>query len=80
MTPKQWIVLSLAAMAALTACASTQVTDRQTLVEGQQPRPGHMYVYDFVSNHADVPADSALADHVTTPTVPQTAEQLALGK
>jgi hypothetical protein len=63
-----------------TGCASTKVTDRQTLVTEKLPRPDHILVYDFVATPADIPADSSLyGKHDEHPT-PQTAEQIEAGR
>jgi hypothetical protein len=77
MSARKCLVILLTASAALTACAKTQVTDRQVLVDEKVPRPAHIYVYDFATRPADVPAGSALA---ATPAAPQTPEQEALGQ
>lgn len=61
-----------------TGCASTKVSNRQILVTEQLPRPAHIWVYDFASAPADVPADSAVAQ--TTTNAVQTEEQIALGR
>jgi len=61
------------AVVMLTGCASTKVSDRQILVTEQLPRPEHIWVYDFTTDPANVPAESALAGQDATP---QTAEQI----
>ncbi len=65
----------LAGLAAvmLTGCASTKVANREILVTEKLPRPGHIWVYNFTTSPAEVPAASALAGK---PAVPQTAEQI----
>ena len=73
-------VLGLFALALLTGCASTQVSDRQQLVTGQLPKPGNIWVYDFAATAADVPAQSAFAGQPDLDTTPQTPEQIAEGK
>lgn len=73
--------LCLAGLAAviLSGCASTKVTDRDELVTGPIPRPGTIWVYDFVATADDVPANSALAGE-DLDTTSQTAEQIAEGR
>lgn len=78
---------SLAAIAAClfvmliaAACASTKVTDREQFVNGQIARPAHIWVYDFVATHGDLPPDSRLAGEKALDTTPQTPEQIATGK
>ncbi len=75
------IVSSLSVVVLLAGCASTKVTDRQTLdPQARIPRPDRILVYDFVATPADVPADSALAGHPTVAPTPQTDEQIATGR
>ena len=63
----------------LTGCASTEIVDRDQLVTGPIPRPGIIWVYDFVATPADVPANSALVGEKLD-TTPQTAGQIAEGR
>jgi len=74
------IVGGLFAVAVLAGCASTTVTQSQTFVTGPLPRPGHIWVYDFVSTPADVPTNSVLARQNIAPARPQTAAQIAAGR
>ena len=76
------ITLGACLLAALfaTGCASTKVSNQQTLVTGQLPRPGNILVYNFAATPADVPADSALANQPDVDTTPQTPEQIAEGR
>ena len=74
------IVSCLFALVVVAGCASTQVTNRQILVDEKLPRPDHIWVYDFVATSADVPADSALAGQYSEDSTPQTAEQIETGR
>jgi len=76
------ITLGACLLAALfaTGCASTKVSNQQTLVTGQLPRPGNILVYNFAATPADVPADSALANQPDVDTTTQTPEQIAEGR
>lgn len=74
------IVSCLFLMVVAAGCASTKVSNREQLVTEQLPRPGHIWVYDFVATAGDVPSDSALAGENDVDTTPQTAEQIAAGK
>jgi hypothetical protein len=74
------IISCLLAMVVAAGCASTKVSDREQLVTGKLPRPGHVLVYDFSATAADVPAESALAGQPDLDTTPQTAEQIAEGR
>ncbi len=60
-------------------CASTQVSNRQVLVNEKIPRPDRILVYDFIANPAEIPVDSVLAGQVE-PGPPLTAEQLQAGQ
>ncbi len=75
------LLAGVIAVVVATGCASTKVTSREQLVTGLLPRPGHIWVYDFVATAGDVPSNSKLAgeDDVDT-TAPQTAEEIAEGK
>jgi hypothetical protein len=74
------IIPCLFAAVILTGCASTTITQRETLVTGSLPRPGKIIVYDFASSPADIPANSAIAKQFTENPVHPTDEQAALGR
>ena len=80
----QHFVAALAGLAALvmvTGCASTKVVGREQLVTEKLPRPGTIWVYDFVATAADAPADSPLAGEADVDTAaPQTEEQISEGR
>jgi hypothetical protein len=67
------------ALAVAAGCASTKVTERETLVTGKIPRPDHIWVYDFGASPADVPGESALAGRYDPQQAP-TPEELAQGR
>jgi hypothetical protein len=74
-------IFSAAALVAsllLTGCASTEVTSRNRLVYDKLPKPDHIFVYDFASSPADVPADSSLAGQTSEGTT--TEEEAAAGR
>jgi hypothetical protein len=73
-------VSCLCAVILATGCASTNISNQETVVTGQIPRPGNILVYDFAATAADVPADSALAGQVDKNATPQTAGQIAEGR
>jgi len=73
------LALGLFAVLFAAGCASTKITDRDELVTGPLPRPGTIWVYDFVATPDDVPANSALVGENLDPT-PQTAEQIKEGR
>ena len=74
------IVLGLFALLPVGVYAETKITSRDQLVTEQLPRPSHIWVYDFAATAADVPSDSALAEHVAGDSTSQTAEQIATGR
>jgi hypothetical protein len=73
------VVPCLVAVFLVTGCASTTVTGRERIVKEKLPRPDHIFVYDFVANPADVPADSVVAGQVAEPTTPLTPEEIEEG-
>jgi hypothetical protein len=74
------ILACLCALVVAGGCASTTVSDREQLFVGKLPRPGTIWVYDFVATPAEVPADSPLAGQPDANTTPQTAQQTAEGR
>jgi hypothetical protein len=74
------IAACLVAMLIAAGCASTKISNREQLVAGKLPRPGTIWIYDFVANAADVPADSAYASQSSAPAATPTEEQAALGR
>ena len=74
------LALWLLAVVWTVGCASTKVANREELVTGKIPRPGHIWVYDFVATASDLPPDSVLAGEEDVDTTPQTAKEIAEGK
>src|SRR5512135_3124646 len=72
----RYIVSCLFVLVIVAGCASTQVSNRQVLVNERIARPDRILVYDFIANPADMPLDSALQ---VEPGPPLTAEQLQAG-
>jgi hypothetical protein len=68
------------ALAMLAGCASTQVTDQTPMTNQTIPRPNQIWVYNFVADPGDIPADSSIKGVVSPPTTPPTAEQLEVGR
>ena len=50
------------------------------LVTGQLPKPNQILVYDFAATPADVPSSSDYAKPDYRPPLPQTSEEIALGR
>src|SRR5260221_14501857 len=69
----------LFALAVVTGCASTDVTQQTPMVNEAITRPNRIWVYDFVASSSGIPADSSIGGKVSAPPKPQTAEQIATG-
>jgi Domain of unknown function (DUF4410) len=69
----------LFALAMVTGCASTDVTQQTPVSNEAIARPNRIWVYDFVASSKDIPGDSSISGKVSAPTKPQTAEQIATG-
>jgi hypothetical protein len=73
------IVMCLLTLVVLVGCASTNVTQQTPISSPGLARPNRVWVYNFVANPADMPADSSIRGAVSAPSTPPTAEQLAEG-
>jgi hypothetical protein len=73
-------LLSLLALFVVAGCASTNVTQQTPMVNQGMARPNQIWVYNFVANPADMPADSSIRNQVGAPSTPPTAEQLEEGR
>jgi Domain of unknown function (DUF4410) len=60
-------------------CASTTVT-QTAMVNPGMPRPNRIWVYNFVADPADMPADSSISNAVSASSTPPTAAQVAEGR
>src|SRR5712691_2921816 len=69
------VVSGFFAAVMLTACASSQITSRQQYEGPRLPRPNQIWVYDFTSNAADVPAGSTLSGSPAASSTPPSAEE-----
>jgi hypothetical protein len=69
----------LFALAMVTGCASTEVTQETPMSTQAIARPNRIWVYDFVASPNDIPGDSSISGKVSAPTKPQTAEEIATG-
>ncbi len=63
----------------LIGCSSTEITNQDVNIK-KLPKPGTIWVYDFVANPADIPGDSALAGKFTAPAQPLTPEEVQIGQ
>jgi uncharacterized protein DUF4410 len=78
MTFRRQIAPCLFVLVIFSGCASTEVSNRQILVNDRMPRPDRILVDDFIADPADMPPDSALESALETD-APLTAEQLRAG-
>jgi hypothetical protein len=74
------IVLYLFALVVVVGCASTNVTKQTPMVKEGIARPNRIWVYDFVAEPADLPADSSIRGEVGAPRTPPTAQQIETGR
>ena len=64
----------------LAGCATTNVTQQTPLVSPGLARPKQIWVYDFIADPAQVPADSSISAELSEPSTPPTAEELDTGR
>jgi hypothetical protein len=74
------IVTVLFALTVLAGCVSTKVTQATPIVSPGLPRPNQIWVYDFIADPAQIPADSPLRAELSTPSTPSTPEELETGR
>ncbi len=75
------IFAMLVAVFATIGCASSELTELQSHVEGDAlPKPGRILVYNFAATPEDIPVDAAISGHYERRTSPQTAEEKELGR
>jgi hypothetical protein len=70
----------LFALVIIAGCATTTVSNQTPMVEGQVQRPKTIWVYPFVADPADIPADASIKGSLSQPSTPPTADQLETGK
>ena len=74
------IVLCLLPLVVVAGCASTNVTQQTPMVNKGMARPNRIWVYNFVANPADMPANSSIGGEVGASSTPPTAEQIEEGR
>ncbi len=74
------LVLCLLAMGVVAGCASTNITQQTPISSPGLARPNRIWVYNFVGNPADMPADSSIRGQVGAPSTPPTAGQIEAGR
>ena len=74
-------IIIIFALVILTGCASSKVVSRRTEnIPEYIPRPARIIVYDFAATPADIPPQSAMSGLYGKRPVPQTSDQIALGR
>jgi hypothetical protein len=74
------IVLCLPALVIVFGCASTNVSQQTPMSNPGLARPNQVWVYNFVADPADMPANSSISGAVGAPSTPPTAEQIEEGR
>ena len=73
-------VLCLLALVVVAGCASTNVTQQTPMSNPGLAKPNQIWVYNFIANPADMPADSSIASSVSAPSKPPTRDQIEQGR
>ncbi len=64
----------------IAGCASTNVTQQTPVVSPGLARPNRIWVYDFIADPAQIPADSSISAGLSGPSTPLTAKELEMGR
>jgi hypothetical protein len=72
--------LGLLALLILAGCASTNVTQQTPMSSPGLARPNQIWVYNFIADPAEMPANSSISGAVAAPSTPPTAQQLEEGR
>ncbi len=71
----------LFALVIVAGCGSSEVISRRAEnIPENIPRPARIIVYDFAATPADIPPQAAMASRYGRRPVPQTSDQIALGR
>ena len=68
------------AVAVLAGCASTKVTEQTPMVSPGLARPNQIWVYDFIADPTQMPANSSIAADLSAPSTPPKEEELETGR
>jgi hypothetical protein len=68
------------ALAVLAGCASTKVAQQTPMSNPGLARPNRIWIYNFVADPAEMPADASIRGEVSAPSTPPTPEQLEEGR
>lgn len=67
-------------LSVLAGCASTKVAQQTPITNPRLARPNQIWVYDFIADPSQIPADSSISADLSAPSAPPTAEQLETGR
>src|SRR6266851_1903445 len=70
----------LLALVVVAGCASTNVTQQTPMSNPGLAKPNQIWVYNFIADPADMPADSSIAGSVSAPSTQPTREQIEQGR
>jgi hypothetical protein len=74
------ILLCLFALFVAAGCASTNVTQQTPMSSPALAKPNQIWVYNFVADPADMPADSSIGGSVSARSTPPTRDQIEQGR
>src|SRR5216684_53422 len=74
------LALCLLAIVVAAGCASTNVTQQTPMSNPGLARPNQIWVYNFIADPADMPADSSIGGSVSAPSTQPTREQIEQGR
>lgn len=72
--------LAVFSLILLAGCASTKVTQQTPMSSPGLTRPNQIWVYDFIADPSQIPADSSISGDLSASSKPLTAEQLETGR
>jgi hypothetical protein len=64
----------------IVGCAATSVTRQTPMVAQGLPRPNQIWVYNFIANPADMPANSSIAAAMSAPSTRPTPDEVEQGR
>src|ERR1700709_1400627 len=75
-----WVATILVTLAAAAGCASTSVSNQQSMTAGPLPRPGQIWVYPFAATPADLRPESQLMGDPSVVGGQQSPDQIEQGR
>lgn len=74
------IAICLLSLFVVAGCALTKITQQTPISNPGLARPNQIWVYNFVANPADMPANSSIGGQVGAPSTPPTAAEVEEGR